>query len=172
MVKGTELSKEQLNELIGLIALEYPTDKLQAKFHIGFDRLNNIKNKYDSEIQVYRGKLALEREKQINPMLISVVYEGLKDICDNKGKIRSARFGELSRGIEALYKSFRLSNGQSTDNVLVAQEMDTEQLKEFILNGNMRSNVNGVISNQNEIGKQSSDISMSEIDVCKQGSEK
>jgi hypothetical protein len=148
----TLLTSDMLND----ICLDYingsKIGKLTKKYSIGYDRILKILNNESGRIDKLRAEIAIKQEKEFVPIVISKRSEILERITPEV--IKKAKLGQMASAISDLTNVKRLEQGLSTDNIaIVSKGLSDEQLREYILSGNLGVNKenNAPESNENKV---------------------
>ena len=137
MVKGTELTTDNITEIITLLANNESDNEIITKFHIGHHRLTKLKNKYITDIDSIRNSLALSRQKEIPSKVSLLIDNALNELKTDKTKLNKAKYQDICKSLKEMHHILRLETGQSTANeMLISKGMTDDQLREYIMTGN------------------------------------
>ena len=139
-MKGTELSEENLQAILYNVANGVKIYKILKEYSIGYDRLLKIINKNQNKIDSIRSSIAAQCEKEFLPVIIQK-RKAILDSIDEKD-VKTAKLASKTSAINDLTNVKRLESGQSTDNIaIISKDLDEKQLKEYILNGTIKDNI-------------------------------
>lgn len=130
--KGTELTKDNIVEIIDKYANGVNESTIGKEFHIGYKRLKDIINNNRTEIERLRQLIRTERTEKLIDINTKRALEVVESI--SKEDIRKASLQAKARSSADMYGMARLAAGESTQNVAIAsKDMSKEDILKDIL---------------------------------------